>query len=147
MKILMIGCLLVALTSRTCAPENEEGWQNDTYVAQDVAARKALADWKQFIKESDSAVMSAKIQISEANDRLDDAKVPHKLKFRYSIISADSNLEALSEKLLKAESYGGKDTVFDDETLQKMASFKADFKKQRDKLNTALLKLKNNEFK
>jgi hypothetical protein len=153
MKILLMASLLLALMPRGCADENEDSIDNEplegvSYVAKDIEVRKAVSEWTQFIKESDSVILSAKIQISRAVDRSDDPKWKHNLKFRNEIYHADGKLERLSEKLLWAKKFEKKEaTQMDDQTLKKMASFKNEFREDTAKLNSILLKLKAEENK
>lgn len=109
MKIFIImAAVVLVLAPRQCAEEDEETdkenpIENSDYVAKDVSARIAIAEWHDFIKESDSIILSATKQISSAVDMTDDAKLKHKFKFKNDIYLADGKLERLSEKLLWAK--------------------------------------------
>lgn len=150
MKIIIITvAVLLALAPSRCAEENEEvtaedSIENGGYVAKDIEARKAMADWQVFITESDSAIFSAKVQISEATDRSETPKFKDNKKFRNDIFRADAKLVKLSDKLLRAKKLVP-DVVMppDEMTLQKMESFKKDFRADQAKLNEILVKLKN----
>jgi hypothetical protein len=125
MKILLLASLLLALIPRGCAEESEDTVDNlaledVSYVAKDIKVCKAITNWDEFVTESDSVILSAKIQISRAVDRSDTPKLKHNLKFRNEIFRADAKLERLSEKLLWAKKFKRKGAIkMDDQTLKK----------------------------
>lgn len=153
MKILLIFSLFLATaaTTRSCQEENEEGWEKETidevgYVAEDMKVRKAIAEWGKFTKESYAAVSSAQSQISRAADRADDPHLQHKGKFKALVFKAETQLENLSDKLLRADRFDVEDFDYDEQTLQKMKQFQEETLKKREKLDETLKELKSSEF-
>lgn len=149
MKIFIITVLLFTMTSPyQCTGENEEGWTTESemepigYEAEDVATRKAIADWNQFLAASAVVVDEACIKISEANDKLEDPQLKNKRKLRHAIIDANSRMDKLSLMLLRAKAIQPHDFKLDETTIKAIKSFKKEFNNHREKLDKSLTEMK-----
>ncbi|MNK66006.1 hypothetical protein D3C87_853190 [compost metagenome] len=152
MKIILILSIVLVFAARGCQEENEEGWQNETidevgYVAEDIKARQAIAEWQKFLTASDSAVFAARNQISRAVERIDDPRLQHKGKFKALIFTAETRIEDLSDKLLRADRFTIEEDNYDEETLHKMKQFQQETMQKREKLNETLKELKSSKFR
>ncbi|RWW91760.1 hypothetical protein [Flavobacterium cerinum] len=146
MKVFIIAVLLFTMTSPyQCTEENEAGWATEMepigYEAEDVATRKAIADWNQFITASDFAVDEACIKISKANDKLEDPQLKNKRKLRYAIIDANGRMDKLSNMLLSAKAIQPHNFKLDETTIKAIKSFKKEFNNHRKKLDKSLTEM------
>jgi hypothetical protein len=151
MKILIILSLALTLVPRGCQEENEENWEDEPldevgYVAEDIKVRKAIAEWHNFLKESDSAIYAAKVKISEAADCLEDPDIHQKFKLRGKIIKAEGQLEQLSEKLLRAQKFNRSDYEYDEDIIIAMKEFEESFRRKQQVLNETLKELRSDEY-
>jgi len=146
MKIfVMAGLLLFVVSPYKCADENEETTEKETvggsYDAQDAEVRSAIADWEQFLVQSDSIVDAACIKISQATDKLENGQVHHKGRHKSAIIKAQAKMEKLSDMLMAAKKIRPENYKFDENELQHIEHFKKEFKSKREELNEALEEL------
>lgn len=151
MKLLFIFSFILTITPQRCQEENEENFENQyvdgfDYLAEDIKVRKAIAEWEKFIYESNAAVYSAQKQISQAADRAEDPHLRHRGKFKSLVIKAETQLESLSGKLLRADRFDIEDCDYDETTLQKMREFQVQVNNKIYKLNETLSELKSAEF-
>ncbi len=143
MKLVLIFSLAIALASRGCENENEAGWENETidevgYVAEDVKVRKAVAEWQEFLQQSDEAVFSASKQISRAVDRLDNPEIKSRGRLKSHIIKAQGQLEKLSDKLLKANKLTIREYDYNETVQKKMDEFESSINEDIGRLNETL---------
>lgn len=148
MKLLLITVLIFAMASPyQCTGENEEGWVTEFemepigYEAEDVAARKAIAEWNQFLAASDAVVDAACIKISIANDKLEDPQCKNKRKLRHAIIRANNNIDKLTTMLLSYKALEPRNYRLDNVTIRAIKSFKEEFSHHREKLEEALTEM------
>lgn len=151
MKLLFIVSFILAITPQRCQEESEESLENQAidgvdYLAEDIKIRKAIEEWEKFIYESNAAVYSAQKQISQAVDRAEDPHLRHRGKFKSLVFKAETQLESLSGKLLKADRFDIEDCNYDEATLQKMREFQVQVNNKIYKLNETLSELKSAEF-
>jgi len=145
MKIYVLAGILLALAPKGCAEDQEEKEQYETtvqadYEELDYKIRNAIDDWKLFKRQSENNVLAARKKISRAADRLDDPDGKNKGQLRNAIFKADSQLEQLSEKLLRGERFEEKIDAFaiDASVIKRMERFMESYREKEAKLMETL---------
>lgn len=151
MKFVLILSIIIAIAGRGCKEDNEDDHQSETldevgYVAEDVRARRAVADWIEFRKDCDSTLAAANEEICRAVDRIGDANLYHDVKFVLLVRKAELQLESLNEKIDGANRFTNKKRNLDGIMLDEMEDFKENIKHKLEKLNETLLKIRSPEF-
>ncbi|OYQ37977.1 hypothetical protein CHU92_07070 [Flavobacterium cyanobacteriorum] len=141
--------MLLAAT-RACAPETEDTPapvdDESGYVSEDVLMRTAQAEWVLFSREADSTIAAAEEDICENTDRLYEQRTRHKFELEIALIKAESILEQLKEKWQYAKRLRARQHHYGAEAIQKMNSFKKDFRKHAQRLDAALKHLREKRF-
>ena len=141
--ILFFSILMLAAAPQRCADDTEEEKKYDEvgYVAEDIAARRALEEWEEFIHEADSTVNNAHTIITDALQKLDDPATKNRLQLKMTIAKAESKLEQLDERLQRGKGFNTKSPDYS--SFDKMEKFKEHFIKEKESLDKDLEHLKS----
>ena len=127
---------------RGCQQEDDPNFlvttTGDTIYKQDVNA-----NWTKFRHESDSVLNDADIKLTSALRRVKDSGARHKVKAWSNIIKAEQLIERLGEKHERGELFE-QAAIFDEKELQKMETYKQDYKKLEATLTHVLREISAN---
>lgn len=138
MKSILIIVLIMTMAARGCRAESDR----DYFITKADATiyKKVIeAGWMRFKYESDSVMYDADAKISAAHS-LNDSKIKNKLILWGNVMKAEQLMERLDEKQELGKQFEEMGIV-DEKELQKVETYKKDYKKLESKLNKAIEKM------
>ena len=152
MGLLIIGCNDASNKHLDDATKDMNDANTDVKAAivaeNDTAKANAIADWKAFENESDSAVVGIERQSTALKLKISKANYKEREKLKKEIAHIDSAVITLKEKLHKSRLAFNKDVkTFDKNIALKNAAFEREFKQNITGLGNAFKNLYINTAK